>query len=101
MSFARFAIVWCWWGEPTKIESAIPAAFSRMTSSISVMIVSLERSSSSTLFAPETRSTIGVSTVLGISARSMPRVSMSVSAWGASGTMLSDMHSRPVVGPRK
>ena len=73
-------MVWCWCGEPTKIDSAMPAAFRRMHSSMSVMIVSLERSSSSTLLPPETRSTIGVSSVLGMSVRSTPRVSMSVSA---------------------
>ena len=58
----------------------MPAAFRRMTSSMSVMIVSLERSSSSTLLPPETRSTTGVSIELGMSERRMPRVSMSVSA---------------------
>ena len=48
----------------TKIDSAIPEALSRMHSSMSVMIVSFDRSSSSTEFAPDTRSTIGVATVL-------------------------------------
>ena len=58
----------------------MPAALRRMHSSIEVMMVSSERSSCSTLVAPETRSTIGVPVFEGMQLRSTPRVSISVSA---------------------
>jgi len=79
----------------------MPTAFMRMTSSMEVMMVSSERSSLSTLLAPLTRKTIGVAVSDGMQLRSTPRVSMSVSAYGASGAHWMLGCSRPLVGPRK
>ena len=53
------------------------------------------------LVPPETRSTIGTSTRGSTEERSTPRVSISVSAYGASGAIVAAGDSRPEVGPRK
>ena len=50
---------------------------------------------------PLARITMPPRCVAGIVERSMPRVSISASAYGAIGTMFRSTRSRPVVGPWK
>ena len=50
---------------------------------------------------PLARMTIGLVVAGGIVVRRMPRVSISASAYGISGTMVTSTRSSPVVGPWK
>ena len=72
----------------------------RTASSMSSAIRSCERS-----FRidgpPLARTTTAPRWVGGIDVRRLPRVSMSASAWGASGGIDTSTRSRPVVGPWK
>ena len=80
--------------------TASAEAFSRMASSISTAMRSFE-SSFKILCPPVERSTTGFDISGGMELRSAPRVIISASAKGMSGTMVMSMRSRPVVGPWK
>ena len=83
-----------------KTCTATADTFMRTASSMLTAICSLD-SSFRMLGPPLARMTIALGDAGGITLRRMPRVSMSASAYGASGRMLRSTRSRPVVGPWK
>ena len=83
-----------------KTWTATAAALRRTASSMATATRSLDISLSM-LGPPLARSTIGVPEVGGIVERTMPRVVISASANGSSGTIDRSTRSSPVVGPWK
>src|SRR5437773_3342539 len=100
-SFPRFTRESCSWAAPTKIERATADAFSRTASFIEVVTFSLDRSSFRTLAPPLTRRTMGTSSPASIEGRTTPRVTMTASAKGRSGSNVFRGISSLWVGPRK
>jgi hypothetical protein len=91
---------WVSCSPPTNTCTARAATLRRTASSTSTAIRSSD-SSLSTLGPPLARRTTGLAVVGGIIVRSAPRVHMSASACGSSGTMSRSIRSSPVVGPWK
>ena len=85
---------------PTNTCTATACTFMRAASSRSKAVFSLE-SSFKMLGPPLARTTIPPRWVGGMVERSMPRVHIKASAYGASGKMVTSTRSRPVVGPWK
>jgi len=81
-----------------KTCTAIAATFMRIESSMSTAISSLDNSLS-ILVPPEARMTMAFVIEGGTTLRKIPRVNISVSAYGASGMMLTSIRSSPVVAP--
>ena len=95
-----FRTDWVSYSPPMNTWTATAQALIRTASSMPTAICSLD-SSRSTLGPPLARSTMGVPEAGGIVERTMPRVVISASAYGSSGTMDRSTRSRPLVGPWK